>query len=283
MCPYIQTNNLGTAADIGDQNRDTIEPVSMASVGPDSYDPFSLVSYVQDLLSRPTQDSSQNLLSPTESASNFGTMTGKPHICPEGIIEGICTRGMAWPKIGPSRYQIQRDGEHVAVMLLTKPVYRIGETIPIVVDFRIAKTPCHSVHFYLESLELVDPAVALRSESITQRATRRIHASRCEYTCYATRISCSLTIPINATPSFMTSSIDLIWQLRIAFFTVIESSHTMTYDRLMEEAVKDDRGRILAAKDELRCDSFEVNIPLRVFGSRGNSNEQTAASTGLVI
>ena len=284
MCPYVQMKNYGTLANVGDRSRDSVKLGSRANGSLTAYDPSKLVSYVQDLLSNRSQGSGHGLISPTEPATHVLPETCKAHICAEDIINGIFKRGLTWPRFGPSRYQIQRDGGHIAMILLSRPVYRIGEAIPIVVDFRTAETPCHSLRIYLESLELIDPAVALRSELSTQRATRRVHASRSEYTSCGTRISVSLTIPISGTPDFATSCVNLIWRLRIEFFTVIESIHNMTYGHLMEEVVKDDRGRILAARDEIHCDSFEVIVPLRVFGTRGCSTEQKLASTaGLLI
>ena len=281
MCPHVQTKTTDMTGKFGDQSRHGVKPVSRTKDSLAAYDPSDLVSYVQDLL-KPTQDPSQGLLSPTEPTTSFPPEAGKAHFCTEDIINGILTRGFTWPKIGPSRYQIKRDGEHVAVLLLTRPSYRIGESIPIVVDFRKAETPCHSLRISLESLELIDPAVALRSELSTQRMTRKVHASRSEYASYGSRISFSLTIPINGTPNFATSNIELIWQLRIEFSIMKGSIRDMTYSQFMEEIVKDDRGRILAAKDKARCDSLEVNIPLRVFGTRGCLNDQIAEPTRLL-
>ena len=57
----------------------------------------------------------------------------------------------------------------------------------------------------LESSEDVDPAVSVRSESSVHRATRRIHASKSEFTTFARRVQFSFEIPTSVAPTFETS------------------------------------------------------------------------------
>jgi len=57
----------------------------------------------------------------------------------------------------------------------------------------------------LESAEDVDPAASVRSQSSINRATRRVHASKSEFTAFARRVQFSFEIPTNVTPTFETS------------------------------------------------------------------------------
>ncbi|KAJ5281816.1 hypothetical protein N7478_007188 [Penicillium angulare] len=169
----------------------------------------------------------------------------------------------------PNRFEIARDGKRIAVVVLNRPVHRLGETIVATVDFGNAAIPCYAVRASLETSEKVVPTLAVRSNASIHRTTRRIHASLFENTLYATRVVFNPAIPISATPTILTSGVTLDWDLRFEFVT----PNTLNGDgqgpsgtKLLETMSSDDRGKVLSAMEHLGCESFEISIPLTVYG-----------------
>jgi len=169
-----------------------------------------------------------------------------------------------------NRFEIARSGRRVAVIMLARPAYRLGETMSAVIDFTDSHIPCYSVHISLETSEKVDPAIALRSNASIYRVTKKAHASFSENALFAQKLAFSPTIPPNATPEFITSGISLEWRLRIEFITprvTHEDGGVQSFDDLLEEISSDDRGVILAAAQRLPAESFEVQVPIKVYGA----------------
>lgn len=169
----------------------------------------------------------------------------------------------------PNRFEIAQNGRRIAVVVLNRPAHRLGETIISTVDFSNAALPCYALRATLETSEKVSPKLAVRSNASIYRTTRRIHASLFENTLYTRRVVFSPAVPISATPTTLTSGVNLEWELRFEFVT--PSSHAdpeagPSGSRLLEVTAEDDRGRILSALENLGCESFEVAIPLTVYG-----------------
>jgi len=232
------------------------------------------LSYVDSLLNRPRQNSSYGLLSPTEPNSRTLSPIGEePGTMKESIDLAILKSNIAnSSKQSTNRFKITRSGDRVAVIMLARPAYRLGETIPVAIDFQESDVPCYALHATLESSEIIDPAIALRSKASIHRVTRRIHASQNECTVSAKIVLFNPMIPSTATPEFITSGISLEWSLRFEFVTSRlgegeESDESP--DDLMEEVARDERGSVNAAVQVLPCESFDVSVPLRVYGAVG--------------
>ncbi|EOD44160.1 Rgp1 [Neofusicoccum parvum] len=192
-----------------------------------------------------------------------------------------------------NRFEIARNGRRVAVIKLARPAFRLGETISTIIDFENADISVYGIAVTLESSEKVDPAIALRSGASIYRVTRKVHASFAENTLFARRVSFAPTVPPNATPEFITSGINLEWKLRVEFVTPrlgysssVASPTTPTTEKeapwggmqgLLEELASDDRGTVLAAVERLNCESFEVAVPIRVYGAATGSDSLTVA------
>ena len=229
------------------------------------------LSYVHSILDRPRENSSLGLLSPTASRP-----TREPHDLEEpttmkdAIDLAILRSNVATSSNrNTNRFEIARNGQLVAVLMLTRSAYRLGETITAAVDLSGADIPCYSVYGTLETSESVDPAIALRSSASIHRVTRRIHASHIENTLFAHKVIFSPKIPATATPEFLTSGVSLEWKLRIRFVTPRLSGGKENAGQgqsLLEEVSKDDRGMVKAAIESLACESFEIAVPLRVYG-----------------
>lgn len=182
-----------------------------------------------------------------------------------------------------NRFNIARSGQPVAVLTLLRPAYRLGEAVTGTIDYTAlppqSDMPLHVMTYAtlveLESAERVDPSLALRSSHSINRVTRRVHASVHENTLFARQISFNLTIPANATPTFETSGVSLAWRLRVEFTTQrqqaqgpgMETANGGGDRELLEELGSDERGTVLIARERLMADTFEIAVPLKVFGA----------------
>ncbi|RMD44570.1 hypothetical protein DV735_g605, partial [Chaetothyriales sp. CBS 134920] len=116
-----------------------------------------------------------------------------------------------------NRFEISRNGLRVAIITIDRALHRLGETVTSVIDFSNGQLLCSSLHGTLETTEKVSPELAVRSAASIDRATRRIWASHSENVLCSKRSIFAPTIPATATPSFVTSGINLEWSLRFEF------------------------------------------------------------------
>lgn len=245
-------------------------------------------SYIETLLS-----TSQNtgLLSPTSPLSPVGllnrrhsSMTEEPRTMKEAIDFAIlrsnhltgASPGQAPHQNLSNKFDIARSGRRVATLLLPRPAYRLGETINLIVSFQDIDIPTYALQVVLETSEKVDPAIAMRSPSSIYRYTRKVHAYHAETALFAKRLSFALSVPATATPDFETSGVSLEWRVRIEFVTprvTLEQvdeeeglDMDLGIDDLMEEVGRDDRGVVLQGVERLNVETFEVSLPVRVYG-----------------
>jgi hypothetical protein len=167
-----------------------------------------------------------------------------------------------------NKFDIARSGQRVATLHITRPAYRLGETIHLVANFKGASIPTYAIQVALETRETVDPAISMRSPASIYRYTRKVHAYDAANALFARRLSFSLGIPSNATPEFVTSGISLDWRIRIEFVTPrLSGMGREAFDeQLLEEVAEDDRGVVLQGVEGLKVESFEVAVPVRVYG-----------------
>lgn len=246
------------------------------------------LAYVDDLLVRPRQSSSLGLLSPTDATrSHRASSIEEPSSAKEAIDMAILRSNLATDlQQSANRFDISRNGQRVAVVMLARPAYRLGETITAAIEFTDADIPCYALHASLESSEKVDPAIALRSDASIHRVTRKIHSSHSESTLFARRVVFSPTIPATATPSFITSGVSLEWKILIEFVTprVGGSDNALRHTpELLEEISRDDRGIVLAATEGIYCERFEIAVPIRIYGALAGSVDKDELGEGLVV
>lgn len=275
MSPYIILRDQARTASIGAAEiSSALSTKKGLAAGRASQDPFAeFLTYVDNLLDRPRHNSSMGLLSPTDTLPGRSSVVEDHH--PQTMKDSIDMAILRSNLTGAAnqsanRFEIARSGRRVAVIMLARPAYRLGETMSAVIDFTDSHIPCYSVHVSLETSEKVDPAIALRSNASIYRVTKKAHASFSENALYAQKLAFSPTIPPNATPEFITSGISLEWKLRIEFITprvIHEEGGVQSFDDLLEEISSDDRGVILAAAQRLPAESFEVQVPIKVYGA----------------
>ena len=173
----------------------------------------------------------------------------------------------------PNRFEIARNGSHIAVIVLNRTSHRLGESVLATVELDDPGSKCFSVHATLETTEQVNPGLAARSAASITRVTRRVYASQSENILFARRVVFSPFIPATATPTLTTSGVTLAWALRFEFSTVTKTSASDSEEEqevpkphLLENIVQDERGTIQAAAESVECEAFEVSIPLTVYG-----------------
>jgi len=287
MSPYIILRDQARTTPV--ETGAGVSPGKKASAGttPDNAALDDFFQYVDNLLDRPRLNSSMGLLSPTETIHARSSVGGEePQSMKEAIDLAILRSNLAGAaNQSANRFEIARSGRRVAVIMLARPAYRLGETMSAVIDFTNADIPCYSVHVSLETSEKVDPAIALRSNASIYRVTRKVHTSFSDNALFARRLSFAPTIPPNSTPEFITSGVSLEWKLRIEFITprlTQEDGEEVFWDDLLEEISSDDRAVILAAAERLPAESFEVQVPVRVYGAVSGGPENPDEE-GLVV
>ncbi|KAK7921164.1 hypothetical protein PG985_009186 [Apiospora marii] len=275
MSPYILLRDAGKSRLLDKMANGFDLPKTEKAPRPNST-MNGFVDYVNDLLDQPRNG--MGLLSPTAG----GPSSRRPSIFEEAstakeAIDMAIMRSNLASESGQSnnRFEISRNGQRVGVVMLARPAYRLGESVNMAIDFTGAETPCYAIHAALETSERIDPSLAIRSEASVHRVTRKTFGSASEATMFSRRIVFNPTIPINATPEFVTSGLSLEWKIRIEFVVPSSSVDDAEGERraqgphpLLEEIARDDRGGlVLVAAENLECESFEVAVPLKVYGA----------------
>jgi hypothetical protein len=280
MSPHIILSNIASISSV--ESSPSVDKLTKDGPPSDKASSSSIefLSYVESLLDKPHQNLS--LLSPTEPESRSRTpMADESSTVKESVDLAIFRSNIATSSArGANRFEITRSGDRVAVIMLARPAYRLGETIPVAIDFADSDISCYSLHATLESSEIIDPAIALRSKTSIYRATRRIHASLFDSTICAKKVLFNPMIPVNSTPEFITSGITLEWRLRFEFVTSrFGDAEDLDEDvnDLMEEVARDERGSVKAAVQGLPCENFEVSVPVRVYGNTSGFDEKSEA------
>jgi RAB6A-GEF complex partner protein 2 len=240
------------------------------------------LTYVDTLLNkrRRRQSSSATLEPPRGLIRNDGSSRAKQAI--DRAI--LLSKQHLSSTQSPNRFEIARNGKRIATIVLDRTLYQLGETVTAAVDLSSPKMPCYSLRSTLETTEKVNPALALRSAASITRLSRKVYRSQSENTLFAERLVFSPSIPITATPTMMTSGVNLDWALRFEFVTTrvadsLGDKEQPVEKSLLESIVKDDRGSILAAVETLQCETFEISIPITVYGDTivtGTEGEETS-------
>ena len=194
--------------------------------------------------------------------------------------QGTSAGGAKVSKTGPTFFNIHQEGSKFARVEPLRGSYRLGESVPLAIDFQDADTTCYGLCASLETLEEVDPGLALRSAASIARVTRRVHAQIKQDTICAERTFLDFVIPRTATPQFSTTGVTLKWILRIDFVVSSLEPRLPRNDELLEPASYDERGRVWSALQELPCGTLNVTVPIQVHGFlRGDGSTQPPFNT----
>lgn len=305
MTPYNILRDMARTSSISEEGQSTKKLAE--SDRPDFLD------YVEALLDVPIESGTTGLLSPTSTlppAMRRKSSVGmeEPRTAKEAIDFAILRsnqRGLRedGQDMG-NRFEIARSGLHVATITLARPAYRLGETVTLAIDLwnnrtgRAADINTYAIQIALESSEKVDPALALRSAASIYRYTRKVHAYAVENTLFAQRVCLTLPIPSSATPEFLTSGITLDWKIRVEFTTPrsqqfsslarAAAAEQVSKDGskldVVEQVHQDEKCTIYQGLEGLKVETFEVSIPVKVYGAAGSGHgEGTGDVDGLIV
>ncbi|TKA67317.1 hypothetical protein B0A55_09070 [Friedmanniomyces simplex] len=305
MSPYILLQDAARTASItrnaqspfGVATFSVKEPQKTVKTSKQGLEDF--LRYTERLLER-SENANAALLSPTSPATSpsrmrmQSTVDQPPASIKEAIDFAILRSNFAKASgkqksaeaQSTNRFNIARSGQPVAILTLLRPAYRLGEAVTGIIDFTAppptsglpAQASTYSVLLELESAERVDPSLALRSSSSINRVTRKSHAAVHENTLFARQVPFSLGVPHTAAPTFETTGVSLTWRLRVEFTTQrqqlgatsgVHGQGVMEGEDMLEELGTDERGTSLIARERLLADTFEITIPLRVYGAAG--------------
>ncbi|KAL5051452.1 hypothetical protein BDW71DRAFT_193800 [Aspergillus fruticulosus] len=268
MRPYVILRDEARVQKVGSHPRVTAKTESISRPTWTSAPEFLL--YVDEILEQRSRNSSLKLPSTLVERRPSYDLTGGPLSCKDAIDFAILRSNQTINSSqSPNRFDIARGGRRIAVVVLNRPAHRLGETLIATVDLADAALPCYALRATLESSEKVGAHLALRSAASIRRATRRIHASFFEVTLYSTRVVFSPAIPISATPTTLTSGVNVEWELRFEFVTTSipgQVGRGPSGARLLETVSEDERGATMSALEHLGCESFEVTIPITIYG-----------------
>lgn len=283
MAPYVVLRDEAKVQKVG-PSRSPYTSKQKSISGPTWRSAPEFLSYVDEILEGRSSRGKNSLLLPPDATPSRRSSTTIPLTAPLSCKDAIDIAILRSNQVtqsarSPNRFEIARNGRRIAVVVLNRPAHRLGETIIVTVDFEGAALPCYALRASLETSEKVVPTLAVRSSASIHRATRKTHASFFENTLYSTRVVFSPAIPISATPTILTSGVNLEWELRFEFVTTTSATNgnatgtgnnpgtgTASSAELLEPISRDDRGVILAALENLSCESFEISIPLTVYG-----------------
>lgn len=236
-------------------------------------DNTAFTSYVDRLLTASQQSTGEALSSPTEKSPAGGNSEESPtsNSMNDTISLAILHSKSAGSTSNTNRFDIRRTGIRVAVIQLVRTAVRVGEQVNGAVEFITPADTCYTMHVSLETTEVVESTLALRSKASIHRATRKVYAFTTECTLNTKKSPFSFTVPSDATPAFVTSGVQLEWRLRFEFVTGI-GGRTVQQEDLLEEVNDDERGTTYAALQELPAESFDIDIPIRVYGSMTESS-----------
>lgn len=196
-------------------------------------------------------------------------------------IDFFCRYHHTFDNVKPmrSRFDIGRAGRRIATVILSKPVYRVGENIVFVVEYANADLKCFHITASLETEEFISQDV-LRKREDPGDITRRVYSQSTMSTYSLNKSTFEFAIPATATPQFSTSSIALKWNLKLDFITspTDASSVAAATDNNSHRTVADDHEAVNASvpKPSTVADGYNNNS--RRVGSSSASMSSRRAS-----
>jgi hypothetical protein len=170
-------------------------------------------------------------------------------------------------------FDICKNTEHGAQLVLTRTAYRIGDSVVGIIKFHRGTVPCYQISVFLEALERVQPDFSLPKGA---RESRRVLAEHHEFCLNTKRTQVMLPIPTNCTPDFTSTAVSLSYGVRIEFVTGTKDRMVTTVHQEGEAAVHS-HGAPVA-----EVESFDCTIPIKV-GRRFAREIKSRCSQPLII
>lgn len=272
MSPHVMLHSEAVVSPIRDSDKEATFSRTVASKTRVPHPDRDFLSYVCHLLEAPRRPSSVGLLSPSATGARSPGGAGEESATAEDAIALAIQQSnhLGSSKLSANRYEIARSGNRMAVVMIARPAYRLGEIVPITIDCDKFEARCYSLLVSLETMERIDATIALRSQASISRISRKVHSVQHENSISSDRVCFNLAIPSNATPEFKTSGVSLDWILRCELTTSKRLDFGQELEgamnNLLERVIEDERGSVSAAVQTMSSEVFEVQLPLAVFG-----------------
>jgi len=130
-------------------------------------------------------------------------------------------------RIKPVSYSFSKDDTIIGRLSLRRSFYRIGEIIPILINFLPSPIKCYQISVILESFEQVSEGYSCQTPLRTDLLTRQILAQFHTLATNADRLSIDLAIPNHCSPGF-TSIVSLQHRLRLEFMVADRTIHNIS-------------------------------------------------------
>ncbi|KAI8591519.1 Rgp1-domain-containing protein [Geranomyces variabilis] len=156
-------------------------------------------------------------------------------------------------------YDICKNADHVAQLILHRTTYKLGDTVMGILDFTNSVIPCFRISAYLESQETITEAHAVRPAEETSSLVRKTYAEQHRCTLGTRRTGIELFVPPGASPDFTTTAVSVRWHLRVEFVTGTERA---LHQRSATNATFVHRH----ARNASPVEAFDCVIPLQIFG-----------------
>ncbi|KAJ3176852.1 hypothetical protein HDU87_004784 [Geranomyces variabilis] len=158
-----------------------------------------------------------------------------------------------------ANYDICKNADHVAQLILHRTTYKLGDTVMGILDFTNSVIPCFRISAYLESQETITEAHAVRPAEETSALARKTYAEQHRCTLGTRRTGIELFVPPGASPDFTTTAVSVRWHLRVEFVTGTERA---LHQRSATNATFVHRH----ARNASPVEAFDCVIPLQVYG-----------------
>ncbi|KAG1607339.1 hypothetical protein G6F46_012369 [Rhizopus delemar] len=161
-------------------------------------------------------------------------------------------------------YDIYKNNQRVAKLHLIKTAHRLGEPVMGILDFNEATLSTYKISIFLESSEVVEDTIALRTQQQIARVSRKMHSDFHSFCLGNKRLSFSLPIPATASPDFQTTGVSLKYYLKFEFITGLDSPFIPINT--------DERHRHYQSLQDIEVSTFDCQIPITIYGSSGGQD-----------
>lgn len=161
-------------------------------------------------------------------------------------------------------YDIYKNNQRVAKLHLIKTAHRLGEPIMGILDFNEATLPTYKISIFLESCEVVQDTIALRTQQHIARASRKTHSDFHSFSLGNKRLSFSLPIPATSSPDFQTTGVSLKYYLKFEFITGLDVPFIPINT--------DEKHRHHQCLQDVEVSTFDCQIPITIYGSPGGQD-----------
>ena len=195
-------------------------------------------------------------------------------------------------------YDICKNNEHIAQLVLPRLSYKLGETITAIFNFTKSTIPTFYLSVYLECHEHIDAQYTTKPPLQIKNHTKTIVGECHHSTLNSRRTAIMLSLPLKATPEFMTVQANLIWTLRVLFVTgtggrvltsrahvIIPASSTSVTNPSNVRHTTAGGGVALTggfehsrAVDDVAVEPFDCSIQLKVYGALKSTNQRPKVS-----